>query len=109
MLVQDYSKLSTRHFIVHRCRKAERTGRRGKRRKQILDGLKEDRGWWNLKEEALDRTLRRSRFGRVYGLVVEQTAWFRRYHANSNKQYLGRVMYCNKRNNKICWKRIWCT
>jgi len=44
MLVQDYSKLSTRHFIVHRCRKAERTGRRGKRRKQILDGLKEDRG-----------------------------------------------------------------
>ena len=32
------------------------TGRRGRRRKQLLDDLKEMRGYWKLKEEALDRT-----------------------------------------------------
>jgi hypothetical protein len=52
----------------------EMTGRRGKRRKQLLDDLKEKRGYWKLKEEALDRTLWRTRFGRGYGPVVRQTA-----------------------------------
>ena len=33
------------------------TGRLGKRRKQLLDDLKEKRGYWKLKEEALDCTL----------------------------------------------------
>jgi hypothetical protein len=50
----------------------EVTGRRG-RIKQILHDLKETRGYRNLKEEALDRTLWRTRLGRVYGLVVTQT------------------------------------
>ena len=50
------------------------TGRRGKRCKQLLDDLKEMRGYWKLKVEALDRTLRITRFGRVYGPVVRQTA-----------------------------------
>jgi hypothetical protein len=45
----------------------EMTGRRGRRRKQLLDDLKETRGYWALKEEALDRTLWRTRFGRHYG------------------------------------------
>jgi hypothetical protein len=49
------------------------TGRRGRRRKQLLDDLKEKRRCWKLKEEALDRTLWRSRFGRGYGPVVRQT------------------------------------
>jgi hypothetical protein len=40
------------------------TGRRGRRSKQILDDLKKKRGCWKLKEEALDRTLWRTRFGR---------------------------------------------
>jgi hypothetical protein len=31
-------------------------GRRGERRKQILDNLKERRRYWNLKEESLDHT-----------------------------------------------------
>jgi hypothetical protein len=52
----------------------EMTGRRGRRRKQLLDDLKEKKRYWKLKEEALDRTLRRTRFGRGYGLVVRQTA-----------------------------------
>jgi hypothetical protein len=48
----------------------EMTGKRGRRRKQLLDDLKEKRRYWKLKEEALDRTLWRTRFGRDYGPVV---------------------------------------
>jgi hypothetical protein len=51
----------------------EMTGRRGRRRKQLLDDLKEKTIYWKLKEEALDRTLWRPRFGRGYGPVVRQT------------------------------------
>jgi hypothetical protein len=50
------------------------TGRRGRRRRKLLDGLKESRGYSHLKEEALDRTIRGSRFGRGFGPVVRQTA-----------------------------------
>jgi hypothetical protein len=38
----------------------EMTGRRGRRRKQLLDDFKEKRGYWKLKEEALDRSQWRS-------------------------------------------------
>jgi hypothetical protein len=51
----------------------EMTGRRGRRRTQLLDDLKENRRYWKVKEEALDRTLWRTRFGRSYGPVVRQT------------------------------------
>jgi hypothetical protein len=50
------------------------TGRRGRRRKQLLDDLKEKRRYWKLKEAALDCSLWRTRFGRGYGPVVRQTA-----------------------------------
>ena len=40
----------------------EVTGRRGRRRRNLLDDLKERRGYCHLKEEALDRTLYRTRF-----------------------------------------------
>jgi hypothetical protein len=49
-------------------------GRRDRRRKQLLDDIKEKRGYWKLKDEILARTLWRTRFGRTYGLVVRQTA-----------------------------------
>jgi hypothetical protein len=49
------------------------TGRRGRRSKQLLDELQEKRGYWKLKEEALDRILWRTGFGRGYGSVVRQT------------------------------------
>ena len=39
-------------------------GRRGIRRKQLLDELKEAIGYWQLKEEALDRILWGTGFGR---------------------------------------------
>jgi hypothetical protein len=49
----------------------EMTGRRGRRRKRLLDKLKEMRGYWKLKEEALDRTVWRTHFGRGDGLVTQ--------------------------------------
>jgi hypothetical protein len=50
------------------------TGRRGRRCKQLLDGLKEKSGYWTLKEEALDHTLWRIRFGRGRGPVIRRAA-----------------------------------
>jgi hypothetical protein len=50
------------------------TGRRGRSRTKLLDDLKERREYSHLKEEALDRTVWRARFGRGFGLVVRQTA-----------------------------------
>jgi chorismate mutase len=49
------------------------TGRRGRRRRKLLDGLRERRGYSHLNEEAVDRTMRRVRFGRGFGPVVRQT------------------------------------
>jgi hypothetical protein len=49
------------------------TGRRRRRRKQLLDDLKEKRTYWKFKEEALDRTLWRTLFGNGNGPVVRQT------------------------------------
>jgi len=43
-----------------------------KKCKQILDDLKEKRGFWKLKKEALDRTLWRTRLGRGNGSLVSQ-------------------------------------
>jgi hypothetical protein len=51
----------------------EVTGRRGRRRRKLLDDLKEKRGCCHLKEEALHRTMWRSRFGRGFRPVVRQT------------------------------------
>jgi hypothetical protein len=51
----------------------EVTIRRGGRGKQPLDDLKESIGYCKLKEEALDRTVWRSSFGRGCGPVVRQT------------------------------------
>jgi hypothetical protein len=49
-------------------------GRRGIRRRKLLDYIKERRGYSHLKEEALDRTAWRAGFGRGFGAVVKQTA-----------------------------------
>jgi len=52
----------------------EVTGRRGRRRRKLLDDLKERRGYSHLIEEALDLTIWRASFGRGFGPVVRQTA-----------------------------------
>jgi hypothetical protein len=52
----------------------EVTGRQGRRRRKLLDDLKERRGYAHLEEEALDHTMWRAGFGRGFGLVMRQTA-----------------------------------
>jgi hypothetical protein len=69
-----------RNFIPQRVTKEKIqggikvTGRRGRKRRKLLDDLKERRGYSHLKEEALDRTMWRARFGRGFGPAVRQTA-----------------------------------
>jgi len=43
----------------------EVTGRQGRRRRKLLDDLKERRGYSHFKEEALDRTMWRAHFAPV--------------------------------------------
>jgi hypothetical protein len=52
--------------------KIEGTGRRGRRRLQLLDDLKEKRRYWNLKEETLDYIIWRARFGSSCGPSVRE-------------------------------------
>jgi hypothetical protein len=64
-----------KHYIEEKIDgRIEMTGRRGRRRKQLLDDLKEKRRYWKLKEEAVDRILWRTHFERDYGSGVGQTA-----------------------------------
>ena len=63
----------------------EVTRRRGRRRKKLLDDLKDRRGYSHLKEEAVDCTMWRNRFRGGFGPVVRQnTEWmnFSRYLAS---------------------------
>jgi hypothetical protein len=48
-------------------------GKRGRRRKKLLNDLKKRRGYSHLNEEALDRTMWRAGFGRGFGPVVRKT------------------------------------
>ena len=51
----------------------EVTRRRGRRRRKLLDDLKERRGFCHLKKEALDCIVWRAGFGRGFRLVVRET------------------------------------
>jgi hypothetical protein len=48
------------------------TGRRERKRKKLLDDCKETRGYWKLKENALDRILWKARLGRNLGESMEK-------------------------------------
>jgi hypothetical protein len=48
-------------------------GRRGRTLKQLLDVIKENRGYYKLKDEALARTVWRTGYRRGYGPVLRQT------------------------------------
>jgi hypothetical protein len=52
------------------------TERRGGRCRKLLDDLKKGRGSSHLKDEALDRTMWRTLFGRGFGPVMRQTTNF---------------------------------
>jgi len=49
----------------------EVTGKQGRRHRDLLDDLKERRGYSHLKEEALDRTMWRAGFGPVVRQTTE--------------------------------------
>jgi hypothetical protein len=75
------------------------TGRRERRRRKLLDVLKERKGYSHLKEEALDRTMWRARFGRGCGTVVRQTAkrineWMNDVSARALTPYPGDLNRC---------------
>jgi hypothetical protein len=64
-----------RHVIEGKMKgRIEVTGRRGRRSKELLDDLKERRGYLYMRKVALDRTIWGTRFGRGVGPVVRQTA-----------------------------------
>jgi len=51
----------------------KRERRQGRRRKKLLNGIKENRGLWKMKEEVVDRSVCRTLFGRGCGLDVRHT------------------------------------
>jgi hypothetical protein len=53
-------------------RRIEVTERRGRRRKILLDNYKEEKGYWKLKEEALDCTMWGTHFGTGYEPFVRK-------------------------------------
>ena len=60
-----------KHVIEGKIKgQVEVTRRQERRRKKLLDDLKDRRGYCELKEEALDRTVWRNRFARSFGPVV---------------------------------------
>ena len=73
--------------------RTEVTGRQVRRRKQLLDDLKETRGYWKLKAEALDGTVWRTGLGRGCGPVVRQTKewtneWMNEWSEWMNDRYM---------------------
>jgi hypothetical protein len=87
------------------------TGRRGRRRRKLLDDLKDRRGYSHLKEEALDRTMWRNRFGGGFETVVRQnTEWLTgnvaetssvSWYLNSQKRLLSYCVLCTVPLRKI--------
>jgi hypothetical protein len=53
----------------------EVTGRRGRRGKHLVNGIKKRRRYWKLKAEALDRAVWTTGFGRGFGLFFRQTTY----------------------------------
>ena len=79
--------------------KMEVARRRGRRRKKLLDDLKDRRGYSHLKEEALDSTMWRHRFGGGFGPVVRQnTEWMNYIYIYI---YVDRLKYLKKIESKI--------
>jgi len=80
----------------------EVTRRRGRRRKKLLDDLKDRRRYSHLKEEAVDRTVWRNRFGEGIEPVVRQsTEWmnecFRKVSAHIVALHLGAKLHTHSK------------
>ena len=61
------------------------TGRRKSSRKQLPDYLQKTRDYWKLKQQAIDRSLWRTCFRRVYGPIVRQTTEWMNEGMNEGK------------------------
>ena len=94
----------------------EVTGRRGRRRRKLLDDLEERRGYSHLKKEALDCTMWRARFGRGFGPVVRQTAKWMNTVWDSLSGKLGSKSFLDvephsQKNCIVCkcndWNHVW--
>jgi hypothetical protein len=72
----------------------EVTGRQGRRRRKLLVDLKERRGYSYLKEEALDRTMWRARFGRGFRSVVRQTTKWNELKSMLNLRTYSDIVVC---------------
>jgi CRISPR/Cas system-associated exonuclease Cas4 (RecB family) len=59
-----------KYIIEGEIRDVKATTRRRRRGKQLLDDINEMKEYWKLKEDAPDRTLRKTRFGGDYGSFV---------------------------------------
>ena len=86
----------------------EVTRRRGRRRRKVLDDLKDRRVYSHLKEEALDRTMWRNRFGGGFGPVVRQNTewlnivwmlktWYKKYYWNYILSYTSLFEFVGKK------------
>ena len=71
---------------LHTERKCSLAAKRGRRRKQLLDDFNEMRGHLKLKEEALDRALWRTGFGKGYGSVVIETREWNYFWQNKDRR-----------------------
>jgi hypothetical protein len=77
----------------------EVTGRRGRRRRKLLDELKERRGYSHLKEKAVDRTMWRAHFGRyiyIYIYIYIHT------HRNIILRIVNTPTYFNTSTQQVC-------
>ena len=70
--------------------------------RELLDDLKDRRGYSHLKEEALDRTVWRNRFGGGFGPVVRQnTEWMNVYQLIHLLVLEGIQIYIKIRSNML--------
>ena len=82
----------------------EVTRRQRRRRKKLLDDLKDRRGYSHLKEEALDRTMWRNRFRGGFGPVVRQnTEWMTLYHSGHRQHFTTEPIFISW----FLWRLFW--
>jgi len=88
----------------------EVAGRRGRRCKQLLDDLKGSRGYCKLKRYKLDRGMKGTRFGKVYGPVVRLLNEFNDWSAARmlgelwlGSRLLGKRFSSSPRHPGWCW------
>jgi hypothetical protein len=78
------------------------TGRRRRRRKQLLGDLKAKRGYLKLKEEALGHPLWKIRFRKSYGSVVRQNEFISTFMSNCDEKRLKVVFMSWNRERNSC-------